>query len=166
MVLCIFATIIIYIILHEGGHSLVAMGCGAKITKFSIIGAYMCYEGGTFNSCTLALFNAAGMLLPLLLSIIFIIFYNKKSTNSFYRIFSFMVIVVPLGSLIAWFFVPVLYLVGSAPVNDDITKFINHSGIPPLLVTIVALLVFILLVFICWRKKILQNYYSTVRSIK
>ena len=42
----------IYIVLHEGGHALVAVLCGARITKFSILGAYMNYEGGIFTSFT------------------------------------------------------------------------------------------------------------------
>ncbi len=43
--LSLFASILIavplYILLHEGGHGLVAVLCGACITDFSILGAYM-----------------------------------------------------------------------------------------------------------------------------
>ena len=52
-----------YIALHEGGHALVAVCCGARITKFSVFGAYTAYEGGTFTAVTLSLTNIAGMLL-------------------------------------------------------------------------------------------------------
>ena len=38
-----------YILLHEGGHALVAVLCGARITEFSVLGAYMGYEGGVFT---------------------------------------------------------------------------------------------------------------------
>ena len=51
-ILSLFASILftipVYIILHEGGHALIALSCGARITEFSILGAYMRYEGGTF----------------------------------------------------------------------------------------------------------------------
>ena len=50
-----------YILLHEGGHALAAISCGARITEFSILGAYMRYEGGRFTAVTLSLFHAAGM---------------------------------------------------------------------------------------------------------
>ena len=44
-ILSLFASILftipVYIILHEGGHALIALSCGARITEFSILGAYM-----------------------------------------------------------------------------------------------------------------------------
>lgn len=59
-ILSLFASILftipVYIILHEGGHALIALSCGARITEFSILGAYMRYEGGTFTALTLSLF--------------------------------------------------------------------------------------------------------------
>ena len=43
-ILSLFASLIIaiplYIFLHEGGHALTALLCGAKITQFSIMAAY------------------------------------------------------------------------------------------------------------------------------
>ncbi|MDE7310746.1 MAG: M50 family metallopeptidase [Eubacterium sp.] len=41
-----FLCAILYIFLHEGGHALVAVLCGAKITSFSIIGAHTSATGG------------------------------------------------------------------------------------------------------------------------
>lgn len=41
-ILSLFASILftipVYIILHEGGHALIALSCGARITEFSILG--------------------------------------------------------------------------------------------------------------------------------
>ena len=51
----ILVSLPVYIILHEGGHALVAVLCGARITKFSVLGAYTTYEGGTFTAVTLSL---------------------------------------------------------------------------------------------------------------
>ena len=64
-----------------------AILCGAKITKFSILEAYMNYDGGVFTETSLSLFNIAGMLLPVLLSIAYMMFYRSTSVNQFYRIF-------------------------------------------------------------------------------
>ena len=79
----------VYIVLHEGGHALVAVLCGARITKFSILGAYMNYEGGIFTPVTFSLFHCAGMLLPVLVSLLLILTYRSGSSRMFYRIFSF-----------------------------------------------------------------------------
>ena len=58
-ILSLFASILIliplYVALHEGGHALTAVLCGARITQFRILGAYMAYEGGRFTSLTYSL---------------------------------------------------------------------------------------------------------------
>lgn len=93
-ILSLFASILftipVYIILHEGGHALIALSCGARITEFSILGAYMRYEGGTFTALTLSLFYIAGMLLPVLISIAYMLLYRDAAQSVFYRIFSFL----------------------------------------------------------------------------
>ena len=47
-ILSLFASILftipVYIILHEGGHALIALSCGARITEFSILGAFILRE--------------------------------------------------------------------------------------------------------------------------
>lgn len=91
-ILSLFASILftipVYIILHEGGHALIALSCGARITEFSILGAYMRYGGGTFTALTLSLFYIAGMLLPVLISIAYMLLYRDAAQSVFYRIFS------------------------------------------------------------------------------
>ena len=62
----------LYIILHEGGHALIASLCGAKITEFNIMEGYVIAEGGVFNEITLALFYAAGMLTPVTIFTIYL----------------------------------------------------------------------------------------------
>ena len=86
-ILSLFASILftipVYIILHEGGHALIALSCGARITEFSILGAYMRYEGGTFTALTLSLFYIAGMLLPVLISIAYMLLYRDAAQSVF-----------------------------------------------------------------------------------
>lgn len=98
-ILSLFASILftipVYIILHEGGHALIALSCGARITEFSILGAYMRYEGGTFTALTLSLFYIAGMLLPVLISIAYMLLYRDAAQSVFYRIFFFSVSLDP-----------------------------------------------------------------------
>lgn len=117
IILSLFISLIlvipIYILLHEGGHSLIAVLCGAKITKFSILGAYMSYEGGSFTPITLSLSNVAGMLLPVLAAVVYMLAYRNQAASILYRIFSFLFVLVPTGSILAWVLVPVyIWLVG------------------------------------------------------
>lgn len=151
-----------YVVLHEAGHSLVAIFCGAKITKFSILEAYMNYDGGVFTETSLSLFNIAGMLLPVLLSIAYMMFYRSASVNQFYRIFSFIALLMPIGAIGSWIFVPILYLFDMAPAGDDVSKFIVSSGIVPWIVVLGAIALLVSCVFLAWKKKIVQNYWSAV----
>lgn len=152
----------IYIVLHEGGHALVAVLCGARITKFSILGAYMNYEGGIFTPVTFSLFHCAGMLLPVLVSLLLILAYRSGSSRMLHRIFSFFFLLPPVGSILAWVIVPVLRLSGNPPQGDDIVKFIGSSGLNPWAVSLSSLLLFGICCLGAWRKKIPQNYWAAI----
>lgn len=89
LLLAAFLEVILYIFLHEGGHALAAISCGAKITAFGIIGAYTSSVGGSYTQVTGAILNIAGMALPLIISICYIVFFFRKNRGGeFYRIFS------------------------------------------------------------------------------
>ena len=165
--LSLFASILlmlpIYILLHEGGHALIAVLCGARITEFSLLGAYMRYEGGIFTTITLSLFHIAGMLLPVLVSILFMLAYQNHIKSIFYRIFSFLSLLLPIGSILAWVSVPLLALFVRAPQEDDAAKFIDSSGLSPWVVFLGATILFACCILIAWKKKIIQNYWTTIK---
>lgn len=167
-ILSLFVSILfvipIYIVLHEGGHTLIAVLYGAHITKFSIWGAYMSYEGGTFTPIGFSLLNIAGMLLPVLVAIIYMLTYRSNVISIPYRIFSYIFVVAPICSVLAWVFIPILYLADKAPQYDDVTRFMNHSGLSPWVVSFTALIIFACCIFIAWKKKIIQNFLTTVRN--
>lgn len=169
-VLSIPASVIIllplYIVAHEFGHSLVALLCGAKITAFNITAAYMSYDGGSFSPFTSSLLNAAGMLLPVLFALFYMLLYRKDSENIFYRVFSFFLSVLPVFSILAWVIVPITYLAGSAPAGDDVTQFLDHSQLPPLLVLLAALLLFTACITIAWKRQIIGNFIRTIKAIR
>ena len=153
-----------YILLHEGGHALAAISCGARITEFSILGAYMRYEGGRFTAMTLSLFHAAGTLLPVILAVVYMLAYRSGSRSVFYRIFSFFALLMPVGSILGWVVVPVLCLLGEAPGTDDAAKFIESSGLSPWIVLGGAALLFAGCLLLAWRKKIPQNYWMAAKG--
>lgn len=154
----------LYVLLHEGGHALTALFCGARITRFSLLEAYTAYEGGRFTAATLSLFHAAGVLLPAALAAVYMLSYRSRADGLFYRIFSFMVLLFPVGSLLAWVAVPPLCLLGRAPEGDDAAKFIETSGWNPWAVAAAAAALFIGCLLLAWKKKIVQNYWAAVSS--
>lgn len=83
-----------------------------------------------------------------------------------YCIVSFMVLLMPMGSILAWVIVPVLSLMGSAPRDDDAAKFIDSSGLSPWAVLLGAVLLLACCLWIAWRKKIPQNYWSALTRDK
>lgn len=103
------------------------------------------------------------MLLPVLVSILYSLTYRSRIKSIFYRIFSFLFILIPAGSILAWVIVPVLYLLGQAPQTDDAAKFIDSSGLSPWVVLLGAILLFACCLFLAWKKKIVQNYWAAVK---
>lgn len=162
---CVLIMIPLYIILHEGGHSFIAILCGAKITKFRILGASITSVGGDYNQFTSSLMNAFGMLLPVLSAFLYMLLYNSKKESILYRVFSFFFCLAPISSLLAWVVIPVIYIWGDAPASDDVTKFLNTSAIYPLWVTLGALLLLSFLLLFAWHKKIFQNYIQAMKSL-
>lgn len=156
----------LYVVLHKGGHALVAVLCGARVTSFSVAAASMSYQGGRFTALTLSLFHAAGVLLPVLAAVVYMLTYWRQTKSVCYCIVSFMVLLMPMGSILAWVIVPVLSLMGSAPRDDDAAKFIDSSGLSPWAVLLGAVLLLACCLWIAWRKKIPQNYWSALTRDK
>ena len=152
----------LYIFLHEGGHALVAILCGAKIVDFNLLEAYVVAEGGNFNEITLALFNIAGMLTPAIFLMIYLMFYKKNSIQPFYRIFSAVFSGIVLFSIGVWIVLPIMYMLHRANPNDDVTKFIEVLKINPIVVMVLASLLIGICMLCAWRKKVFQNGYETM----
>jgi hypothetical protein len=49
-----------------------------------------------------------------------------------------------LNTLLAWVMIPALYIIGNAPASDDVTHFLQSSGVPPLLLALVAVILYVL----------------------
>ncbi|MDO9491762.1 hypothetical protein [Acetobacterium sp.] len=147
--------IVVYIILHEVGHCLVAMACGARITKFSIISASMAYEGGVFNRFQFALFNAVGALFPIIVSFFLLCFYRRNQQGMVYHQFYFMFSLISIASLFAWILVPICSFFTEVPQGDDVTKFMLETGLSPLIVIFGALMIIVPMIFLMGKKGVL-----------
>lgn len=153
-----------YIILHEGGHALIAYLCGAEIIDFNILEGHMIAQGGTFNEVTFALFYAAGMLAPAMIFSIYLILYRRETDKDFSRIFSKVFTGINLFSIGVWVVVPIQYVMGRANPNDDVVRLIEVLKISPLIVMMLASLLMSLYIWAVWKKRIFRNDDKAIKA--
>ena len=68
--------------------------------------------------------------------------------------------------MLAWVFVPFLYLNGSAPINDDVTKFliVFCENYHPLIVSVMAVVLMGLGVVLMIKKRIIHNFIEEIKQ--
>ena len=148
--------VMLYIILHEIGHCIVAVSCGSNITEFSILSAHMSYSGGNYTNLSDLFLNANGVIFPLILSYIYILLYRPAVKNRFYRVISFFFALMPAFSLLPWVFFPIAYRFGVVfAESDDTMRFLyNFSSYhDPLWVTAAALILIVISVMLTVKKE-------------
>jgi hypothetical protein len=135
----------LYTFLHEGGHALAGWLYGQSLTEFDVsfwnFSAHVEMAGGELTRPQLAVQSMAGASLPLLIWAIFISIVPRKArfTLESLKVISSMAVV---NTLLVWVVLPWLFLIGKAP-SDDVTNFLRHSQMPPILLSIIALLLYI-----------------------
>ena len=166
LMLSVLIVLPLYIFLHESGHLIVMLFAGATITDFSILTAHVSAIGGNYTNLSYLWLHANGVLLPIFVSLVYMMFYRKENESMFYHTFSYLFLLMPIFSLLAWVVVPFVYLQGNAPVNDDVTKFIYYfsKNYHPLIVSAVAILIIVISLSVMIKKKIIQNLISIVKE--
>lgn len=165
-VLCIllFAPIwmLLYTLLHEGGHALVILAYGGTIDSFWILGlnAHVSAHGAVYSAFSEALLNVAGVLLPTVVSAVALFFYNPQIKFQGYHSCYFLIAVTPIFTTLVWLIFPILSLFTTVPQGEDVTKFLSVTGFPPLLVAFGALLIVSVFVFLIYRKGLLRKLLS------
>lgn len=157
---------VVYIFFHELGHTIVMLSAGAEICDFSILKAHVSARNGNYTNASDLWLHANGMLLPIIISLIYSLLYKKDSKNSFYCIFSYMVALIPTGSMFAWAIIPFVYLQGKAPVGDDVTNFLNNwsQTFHPLIVSVFAAVVIGISIGLMIKKRIIKNFIDIVKN--
>ena len=160
--------VVLYILFHETGHLIVMLSAGEVIDDFSILGAHVSGHGGEYTFVSSLWLNVNGAILPLIVSLVYLLFYKKDRNNTFYRMFSFFTGLVPISSLLAWVIIPFVYLNGTAPPSDDCTKFLmSFSQIAnPLFVSAAALVIVVLGSILFIKKGVLRNYIYELQALK
>lgn len=157
-------SVLAYILLHEGGHALAAALAGAEDIRLSILQAHTWWEGGAASPGALSFCYAAGVGLPVCVSLVGMLFYSKEHQGIAYHLAYLFAGLVPLGSLLVWVVLPLYSLFAPLPTqSEDVVQFLHVSGAPPLLVAFVSLLLILLGVFLLLRKGILTAFYQMVK---
>jgi len=148
----------LYIFLHESGHAIVAIMCGAENVRISILTASMSSDFIEHTPFTRLLMNTAGMLFPVIIFSTIALFYNPRKTNILYRCFYYCIVPITIAPVFAWVLVPVIGMLFELPPGDDVTKFITNSGWHPSVVIIAALTLIALLILLFYLKGIFRLY--------
>ncbi len=155
---------LLYVVVHELGHTIIALVYGAEITEFSILDAHMSYNGGTFSKAMYLLFHAAGMLLPIILIVPIIISYKQGKKSILYHCCYMTACLWGVSPLLAWLIVPVVSLVDSPPQGDDVGKFIMSSEWHPMIVFAGALAILTGMLALVIKKGIIQEFIAILKS--
>lgn len=161
-----FSLIYLYTFLHEGGHALIAIIYGGKIHNFVLgFNAHVSHSGANFTPIGESLFNSAGVLLPAISLAIALKFYNRKVKNLIYHYIYAGISIMITGSFFAWIIIPIISLFTAPPAGDDVSKFLETSGLNPLLISLMAILLMFLLVLIAFKKGLYPKILENLRSL-
>lgn len=158
--------IVLYIFLHEAGHTLVALACGAEITVFSILTAHMSYTGGSFNQATSSLLHAGGVLLPLVTVFVLLCFYRKNKGGALYHCGYFALTMISIFSALAWVFLPLVSLFTVPPAGDDVTMFMAASGLSPVIVMLGASLAVLFMAWFSIKRGLFSSFRKLIEELR
>lgn len=155
----------LYTLLHEGGHALVAVLYGGKITRFVLgLNAHVSYSDANFTRTGEALMHSAGTLLPAVCLVVALAFYNRCVKNFAYHYLFALFAFAVTGSFAAWVAIPLISLFSAPPAGDDVTKFLEVSGMDPLLVSGIALLLIIAFVYVAYKKGLYTKFKEHLKA--
>lgn len=155
-----------YILLHELGHLIVMVSAGATIKDFSIITAHVSAVGGNYSNLSDLWLQANGALLPVIVSLIYMLLYKKEKKNFFYIAFSYTFSLVPFFSMFAWIIIPFLYMQGKVPIGDDVTNFLFNftQSHHPLIVSLISALIMVMGITVMIKKDIIKNFILMIKE--
>jgi hypothetical protein len=140
------------------GHGIIGLLSGGTIDRFILgFNARIYIINAQYNDFTYPLMNVFGLMLPVLILLIVLLTYKKAIENGFYHIFTYIFSIGIISSLLAWVFLPIISLFDKIPENDDVARFLNNAEIHPLFVSLIALIIFSLLILIAIRKGLLKK---------
>jgi len=164
--LILLALIYLYTFLHEGGHALVAIMYGGRIDSFVLgFNAHITTSGANFTPLGEALFYAAGVLLPALSLAVALKFYNRNIKSRIFHYLYALFTLMIIGSFLAWVAIPLISMFTEPPAGDDVSKFLEVSGLNPLPVSFITLMLMFLLALIASKKGVFSKAREQLSSL-
>lgn len=169
-IFCLLASaglvLVLYIAFHEFGHMIVMLSAGSTIDDFSILGAHVSAHGGEYTIISDMWLHANGTIFPLIAAFLYLAFYRRERNNTFYRVFSFLIGLIPICTLLVWVFIPIAFMNDHAPVGEDVTNFLlSFSQIgSPLIVSAAAVLLIGIGAALMTGKGVLKNYILEIKG--
>jgi hypothetical protein len=151
MAFVLLFSVLLFTFFHEGGHALVGLLFGARLTSFNVDFIGMSAHVGldaSFTPLQQSLVSLAGFGLPLLLVMILLLG-TPRWGDALLEWVKVLTGGMTISSLLAWVVLPWVYLAGGRPGDDSITFLIVTGLYPPIvsggaaLVMAVALAVFL-----------------------
>ncbi len=164
--LILFSFIYLYTLLHEGGHALVAIMYGGRIDSFVLgFDAHVTLSGANFTRIGECLFNSAGVLLPAVSLAVALKFYNRNLEHLIYHYMYAGISIVITSSFLAWVAIPLISLFTAPPAGDDVSRFLEVSGLNPLLISLIALLLMFLFVLFAYKKGLYSKIIEYLKAL-
>jgi hypothetical protein len=134
-----------YTFLHEGGHAIAGWLFGQSLAEFDVsfwdLSAHVGMTGRELTQAQLAIRAVAGASLPFIVWVIFISLVPRTAGFSL-EVLKFLSSMTVVNTLLVWIILPILYLLRSAP-PDDVTNFLRYSQMPPVLLSVTALILYV-----------------------
>lgn len=159
--------IYIYTLFHELGHGIIGLICGGEITKINLgFNAYISIINANYNNFTYALMNISGMLFPIIILLIILIFYRQSIKNNFYHLIYFIFSIGITGSIFAWIVLPIVSLFTSLPETDDVSKFLETTSFHPILVSLGSIMLMGIIIILIYKKGLFSKLILIKKELK
>ncbi|MBI4928188.1 MAG: M50 family metallopeptidase [Anaerolineae bacterium] len=144
VVVTLIFCLLVYTFAHEGGHALAVALFGGTLTGFNInfldFSAHVHYSGD-FSRAQQAVISAAGVSLPLLLWTLLALVSFRRGSAAL-GLVKIAITMITINTLLAWIILPLVAL-GGQVVSDDSTRFLSITAVPPVLLSLAAVLVYL-----------------------
>jgi hypothetical protein len=165
--LSVFIYLFIYTFLHEMGHGIIGVLSGGNINKLILgFNARINIRNTNYNSITLPLMNVMGMLLPYVVFLILSLNYKKDQSNILYKVGHGIYVFGILASLLPWVIIPLISIFTTPPRGDDVTNFIQNSGLQPMFISLLGIILFALFLYLSIQKDIIRNFMGIIKKLK
>ena len=168
VLLFIFTWFFVYAFLHEAGHALVGLAYGGTIESFVFwnFNAHVRIVGANYSQIGEPLMNVAGLLFPILLSVIAIVFYNPKIKFAGYHLCYFTAILsLVSGAFVGWVILPIRSLFTFSLMHEDMVRFSYNAAFHPVLVSLMGLFLICAFALFAHKKGIFVGAWSAFNSL-